>query len=158
MPTFDCYCAFCGGPLYNCITLGSTSAKALAWRKGKVDAEKRRRAGKTGNDVDTMEEDGEDDEKLDSWEEEHSYDPKLVSKDSTAWLMDCRCVGFNANAPGVSKYVMERNSITRCHLFQSADFDSGTSLLELGRMLTTYDTVRNACVFRLSAYNYKGRI
>jgi hypothetical protein len=124
MGSYDCYCAVCGGPLYHSVQFGSKSAKALARRKRRLEKAKRRRAGETdlpdsenetddfdvatskmemadGHDAGDGEE--EDDEDYDAWEQDHCYNPELVSESSTEWLDNCRCLGFNADAPGISK-------------------------------------------------------
>jgi hypothetical protein len=111
MGSFDCYCALCGGPLYHTLEFGLDSAKALARRKRRLEKAKRRRARETdlpdsedeteGATSDT-EEDGEEEE-YDAWEQHHCYNPELVSNGSTEWVGNCRCLGFNADAPGISK-------------------------------------------------------
>ena len=109
--SFDCYCALCRGPLYHSLEFGLDSAKALARRKRRLEKAKRRRARETdlpdsedeteGATSDT-EEDGEEEE-YDAWEQHHCYNPELVSNGSTEWVGNCRCLGFNADAPGISK-------------------------------------------------------
>jgi hypothetical protein len=110
MGSFDCYCSFCGGPLYNdAVQFGSTSIKALARRKRRLEKAKRRRAGETdlldseGETSDTEVDEEEEEEEYDAWEQDHCYNPELVSEDSTEWVGNCRCLGFNADAPGISK-------------------------------------------------------
>jgi hypothetical protein len=128
MGSFDCYCAICGGPLHHNLQFGSKSAKALVRRKKRVEKEKRRRDGETdlpnSDDDDeglkddsegaisstemvdreeSADGDGEDDEDFDPWEEDRSYNPELVSETSTEWVGECRCLGFNADAPGITK-------------------------------------------------------
>ncbi|KAF2175171.1 hypothetical protein K469DRAFT_743420 [Zopfia rhizophila CBS 207.26] len=122
MGSYDCYCAICGGPLYTVPGIGDKSEKALAKRRRLIEKAKRRRAGEevpksddeaeksdratsdaamadAENETQTQEEDGDEDD----WMEEHSYDPEVISEDELVWLEDCRCLGFNADAPGISK-------------------------------------------------------
>jgi hypothetical protein len=125
MGSYDCYCAVCGGPLYSYMRRGKTSPKYLAARRNRVARNKKKLAGEVLSDaedevVDTEMKDGdpsvcqcesscmcpaEEDESgsMDEWDEEHSYDPELISKQETKWLGEARAVGFNPNAEGISK-------------------------------------------------------
>jgi hypothetical protein len=49
--------------------------------------------------------DGEEEEEdiYDACEQDHCYNPELVSESSAEWVGNCRCLGFNADAPGISK-------------------------------------------------------
>jgi hypothetical protein len=128
MGSYDCYCAICGGPLYHSLQFGLKSAKALARRKRRLEKEKRRRAGEenlpdsenelessddANSDNDMVFPNGEDagdggeaddEEDYDTFEQDFSYNPELVDENSTEWVGNCRCLGFNADAPGVRKY------------------------------------------------------
>jgi hypothetical protein len=106
MGSFDCYCALCGGPLSHSLAIGFDSAKALARRKRRLERAKRRRAGET--DLSDSEDETEDSDMEWEGEEEeydvdHCYNPELVSESSTEWVGNCRCLGFNADAPGINK-------------------------------------------------------
>jgi hypothetical protein len=79
-------------------------------RKRRLEKAKRHHAGETdlpdsedeteGATSDT-EGDGEEEE-YDAWED-HCYNPELVSESSTEWVGNCRCLGFNSDAPGINK-------------------------------------------------------
>ena len=128
MGSFDCYCAFCAGPLTYINRIGSRSKRALARRRRHIALEKRRRASERIN-LDTDDEevnsddavdrdgfasydealtanaagDADHDSGFDSDYEESSYDPELVTEDPLKWTGICRCLGFNGNAHGNSK-------------------------------------------------------
>ena len=42
-------------------------------------------------------------DKMYEWNEEHSYDPLILNFDDLQWTARCRCLAFNAVAPGVTK-------------------------------------------------------
>ncbi|KAL6365163.1 hypothetical protein LRP88_01144 [Fusarium phalaenopsidis] len=82
MPDFDCYCAFCGVVLNDSPGIGSRDPEALNRRRESV------REGLLFSD------DGSPDY-LEHFDEDHRYDPGLVSQESLEWLADISCIGFN---------------------------------------------------------------
>ncbi|KAF2119682.1 hypothetical protein BDV96DRAFT_642695 [Lophiotrema nucula] len=120
MGSFDCYCAICAGPLGTDLIFGSRGQKPLAKRRQRINKRRRKLAGEDvessdeseGEDpekdmedadvkIDIEESDGE--EEFDEGQEEYSYDPELVAEAETAWTNMCRCIGFNSDAPGLTK-------------------------------------------------------
>lgn len=115
--TYDCYCALCAGALYPLSDrkFGKKTRKALAKRKKYVEKEKRRWTGETASDNedrDMIDQHGVDCQcegdcacdqqseagSMDSFDEQHKYNPELVDESSTAWLGEAQCVGFNPDA------------------------------------------------------------
>jgi hypothetical protein len=126
--------------LWDAAKLGSTSAKALARRKTRIDTKIRGHAGELGEDYRSEEE--EEIEGVDSFKERFSYDPRLVSKESTAWLSQCRSLGFNPNAPGISKYVRPNGGHRSCNVSQTAYKNPGTSSVGPGHIMIMYASHR----------------
>lgn len=190
MGSYDCYCAFCSGPLACYVTLGSRAKGALRHRKRHVKNKRRELAGEvieerkltggvpphkadgsdeqnegggaiqpeslppdangpsSGNEItegadshhtdsdtemnsepddaanehtsqnnesdadinlDHADWDGNEDES--DFDNEHSYDPNIITKKDIKWLLNCRSLGFNPNAEGISKaYITGRGS------------------------------------------------
>lgn len=88
MPDFDCYCAFCGVVLNDSPEIGSRDPEAVARREERLQL-------KLEGFLDS---DDESDYDYDRWEEDHQYDPDLVSRDSLGWLGEVSCIGLNADA------------------------------------------------------------
>ncbi|KAF1846217.1 uncharacterized protein K460DRAFT_386525 [Cucurbitaria berberidis CBS 394.84] len=42
-------------------------------------------------------------ERMHSYEEQTTYDPSILNPEDVKWIDRCRCLGFNADAPGVTK-------------------------------------------------------
>jgi len=116
MGSFDCYCAICAGPLGIGFDLGANTEKVRAWRRRYIDKQKRRRAGEEVPDSDDednpmidgeqsgAESEGEkEDEEFDEDEESYKYNPEVITEKDTAWLADCRCLGYNKTVKGASK-------------------------------------------------------
>lgn len=100
----DSYCAICSGPLYNDIRRGINNTMALKKRKKRLNGDKSPMPIDCICDGDVCQ--GclpNDSDGYDSFDEEHSYNPQLVDVSTTEWLDDARAVGFNPNAPGISK-------------------------------------------------------
>ncbi|KAJ5166065.1 hypothetical protein N7492_006361 [Penicillium capsulatum] len=94
MGSFDCYCAICGGSLTGA-KAGSTVPRALAQRRQRVES--KRQALLAGEepppDSDSEASGNESEEDFDVVEEEYSYDPELVSEESSEWLEVVRGLG-----------------------------------------------------------------
>lgn len=104
MGSWDCYCAICGGPFGSAQV--SRKPRTTRFRRRQKRWEKYNPEEEAhDNDADNEDEDeGEDDNgSLGSFEEEHSYDPDIVSKEDTQWTNVLHILGVNVNAPGVSK-------------------------------------------------------
>ncbi|KAL2192490.1 hypothetical protein P885DRAFT_82176 [Corynascus similis CBS 632.67] len=102
---FDVFCAVCGGPVRQLSTIGSTAPEALSRRRARVA---RRRETQEFNGFFAAGSESEDDSENSSegaqddedhveagsdrdWysdDEDHSYDPDLVSEESLRWLGD----------------------------------------------------------------------
>ncbi|UPL04262.1 hypothetical protein LCI18_015196 [Fusarium solani-melongenae] len=88
MPDFDCYCAFCGVILNSSLEIGSRDPEAVSRREERLQ---RKLEG-------LLDSDDESDYDYDRWEEDHRYDPELVSRESLGWLGELSCIGLNADA------------------------------------------------------------
>ncbi|KAJ4327639.1 hypothetical protein N0V84_001888 [Fusarium piperis] len=86
MPDFDCYCAICGVVLNDSPEIGSRDHAAVVRREERLH---RKLEGFLDSD---------DESSYDHWEEDHQYDPDLVSRESLGWLGQISCIGLNANA------------------------------------------------------------
>lgn len=114
MGSSECYCALCSGPLgTRFVSLGSTSRGHLNRRRRRVS--RHREAKETGQDFDLEASDSEhdsdhysDDEEIDYYFEDCSYDPQLVSEDRTEWLDEYRVLGLNFDGVGGAKFVLTR--------------------------------------------------
>lgn len=115
MGSWDVYCALCCGPLGNFVKLGSRNAKKLKHRRNRVAVKKRRHAGAQIPEIEAEDESTEEESEDSGGEvkerddEIYRYDPELLSEKDTAWLDNCRSLGFNENAQGWTKLVMRRN-------------------------------------------------
>ncbi|KAM5386963.1 hypothetical protein ACJZ2D_000256 [Fusarium nematophilum] len=98
MGEFDCYCAICCAALHTRAEIGSSRPRALNRRRALVQRKR------DGIDSDAeMDDDGMSEHESDDWyedEEDHSYDPDLVSPESLEWLDEVSCIGFNPCATG----------------------------------------------------------
>lgn len=111
MGSWDCYCAICGGPFGGAQI--SRKPRTLRFRRrfpqGPGGPERDEHEGQDGGEAekedDEEDEDDEDDdnESLDSYDEEHNYDPDIISKSDTEWSDKLHILGYNLEAPGVSK-------------------------------------------------------
>jgi hypothetical protein len=100
MGSWDCYCAICGG------TFGGGQVAAKPRSAGFL----RRRRAENAEHNETEDEDGaseaDDDDlpgSVDSWEEDHSYDPDIITEADIEWTNTLHILGFNAAAVGLTK-------------------------------------------------------
>ena len=89
MPDFDCHCAFCGVVLNDSPQIGSRDSEAVNRREERLERKLERLVDYS---------DAESSIDYDHWEEDHRYDPELVSRESLGWLGELSCIGLNADA------------------------------------------------------------
>lgn len=128
MGSWDCYCSICGGPL-KAQSVRSTSRVVIRksalhdgadgegvdedgdeereGEDGEPPHESARESEDHGDDgvSDAGSMDGDDEEREDEDEDDDGYNPRIVQSTDLYWTGDCRFLGFNAEASGVSKYV-----------------------------------------------------
>ncbi|KAL1615432.1 hypothetical protein SLS56_011822, partial [Neofusicoccum ribis] len=105
MGSWDCYCAICGST----ISGATISEKPRTARFHKRRAEERREAAAAaaGQDAPVNEEsdeDSDDNESLDSYDEEYSYDPAILSDEDIEWTSSLHILGFNPDANNITNY------------------------------------------------------
>jgi hypothetical protein len=112
MGSWECYCAICGGPLGLVPEFGSNNPKALAARRQRIAKRRRRLAGEQG--VHENDAEGRDEAKsllqsdnIRPHHEQSSYNPEVIVEKDTEWLENCRFLGYNPDAEGSSKYVVD---------------------------------------------------
>lgn len=111
MSNWECYCAICGGPFYEVqITKKSKSARARRRQQQKRDSQL---AEKGKGDDSAYNNNDEYDENNDEVEGEDGYDAEIINEEETQWVQTLHIIGFDKNAPGVSKYATQSNSILR---------------------------------------------
>jgi hypothetical protein len=107
MGSWDCYCAICGGPHTGVEISPKPRSARFKRRLGKkaennspeIDSdnetydeyEARRATGEVSEDEEEI---GE----VESEDEEHSYDPEIVTQESVAWVGTLHVLGFNASS------------------------------------------------------------
>ncbi|WEW58298.1 hypothetical protein PRK78_003766 [Emydomyces testavorans] len=130
MGFFDCFCAICGASLNGC-NIGSRSQKALQYRRRRIVKKRLTLEAGIVFPSDSDEENGGNDKKeaFDRCEEQMSYDPELVSRESTAWLDRVFCLGSNPDAAGVNKAWISGRG-------EYADQESGGLYVSMGTVLT----------------------
>ena len=105
MGSWDCYCAICGGPFGGAQV--SRKPRTLRFRRrfpqGPGGPERNEHEDQDGDEAEKEENEDDDDESLESYDEEHNYDPDIISESDTEWSEKLHILGFNAEAPGVSK-------------------------------------------------------
>jgi hypothetical protein len=131
MGSWDCYCSICGGPLKaQSVRKQDDDVDKASQHDGAdgQDVDEEDDEGQEGEDSelprqstgvsedddddgvsDSGSADGDDEEEDDDDEEDDEdddgYDPRIVQSKDVEWTGDCRILGFNAEASGVSKYV-----------------------------------------------------
>ena len=129
MGSWDYYCALCGSTFFvsNIISRKPRTAhfnrkrrESKARKAAKVAREQEKKAHEgagihyydvihdpdpLSSDSETYERSDEEDDSdsLDSYTEEHSYDPEIITEDAATWATILQCIGFNPDAPGLSK-------------------------------------------------------
>ncbi|KAJ5622258.1 hypothetical protein N7528_005490 [Penicillium herquei] len=111
---YEVFCVFCGGPFSG----GHVSSKPRTERfkrahelsSAKFWIKHLRRAGEPVPDslrqtVKELEAYGDEEpiEGTEEWKEDHSYDPKVLSKRQAAWARSVRCSGLNPYAKSITK-------------------------------------------------------
>lgn len=103
MGSFTIYCAGCAGP-FTRPSLGAKSQKALARRERRVrkildpgnpdeeDDEEEDEEGDKGSEGEEKEEADDDDSEID---EDHSYNPEILTEGDLNWLEYVVCLGFD---------------------------------------------------------------
>lgn len=101
MGSWDCYCAICGGPFGGGQVAEKPRSARFLRRQRNQDAEH----NETEDGEGASDEDGDDDVpgSIDSWQEDHSYDPDIISEGDIEWTDTLHILGFNAEASGLSK-------------------------------------------------------
>lgn len=66
-------------------------------------AERNEGLGSAKSSADKQSEDDGDAKSLGSYDEEHSYDPEIISESETEWARTLHVLGFNSEAPGIGK-------------------------------------------------------
>jgi hypothetical protein len=100
MGGFDCFCAFCGGSIVFC-RIGSGSETSQRLRR--VFVQRKRQEIQTGEYAGSEEEFDEDVDEDDYEDSQNTYDPKLVSDESLAWVTTIHALGCNPDALGNSR-------------------------------------------------------
>jgi hypothetical protein len=104
MGSWDCYCAICGGPFGGAQVSRKPRTPRFRRRFPKLDhAEGNRDEHQGDHEAEEEETEDDDNESLESFDEEHNYDPEIISESDTEWSNTLHILGFNAEAPGVSK-------------------------------------------------------
>ncbi|KAJ3531938.1 hypothetical protein NM208_g8655 [Fusarium decemcellulare] len=116
MGGWDCYCAICGGPFH--VGDGISRKPRTARFRRRLE---RRLNGDTEQDTSEDDYDPEEEmptptydqqqnddsseyeESLATSEEEHSYDPDILSQDDIEWARTLHVLGFNPAAPSITK-------------------------------------------------------
>ncbi|KAF4460227.1 F-box domain [Fusarium albosuccineum] len=116
MGGWDCYCAICGGPFH--VGDGISRKPRTARFRRRLE---RRLNGDTEQDTSEDDYDPEEEmptptsdqqrnddssqyeESLATSEEEHSYDPDILSQDGIEWTRTLHVLGFNPAAPSITK-------------------------------------------------------
>lgn len=107
MGSWHCYCAICGGPFGGFDV--SRKPRTARFRSALAKKTAKRREGGSTEDESVSGgsegEQGDDTESLDSWDEERSYDPEVISAADAGWTETLHVLGFNHEATGTSKQV-----------------------------------------------------
>lgn len=132
MGSWDYYCALCGSTFFSShiISRKPRTARFNRRRRRSEEREARREAKEARaqekrhyseacvhyideiNDPDPLPSDSEthehndredDTDSLDSYDENHSYDPEVIKQEDIAWVTFLQCIGFNPQASGLSK-------------------------------------------------------
>lgn len=107
MGSWDCYCAICGGPFGGADVSRKPRTARFRRKMAKTIAKCQERGVPDDEDVSSAseDEDGEEDdnESLDKWDEDHTYDPEVITEEEATWTRTLHVLGFNPGATGVSK-------------------------------------------------------
>lgn len=96
----DIYCAICGGPFRN-VEIFQKAKSARARRKQNRDSGLVENAKENTNTSHNYHDD--DDRKSNGMEIEFGYDAEIINEEETKWVETLHILGFNKNAPGISK-------------------------------------------------------
>lgn len=118
MGSWSCYCAICGGP-FGASSYISRKPRTARFHQRQLKAATKRRERHLEPDADVSSESEPDDddeqsetgddqsesdeESLDAWDEDRSYDPDIISAAETEWTEKVHILGFNPRASGVEK-------------------------------------------------------
>lgn len=106
MGSWDCYCAICGSTISGAII--SEKPRTARFHKRRAEERREAAAAAAGQDAPVYEEsdeDSDDNESLDSYDEEYSYDPAILSDEDIEWTSSLHILGFNPDANNVTKCV-----------------------------------------------------
>ncbi|GME25856.1 F-box domain [Neofusicoccum parvum] len=104
MGSWDCYCAICGSTISGAII--SEKPRTARFHKRRAEERREAAAAAAGQDAPVYEEsdeDSDDNESLDSYDEEYSYDPAILSDEDIEWTSSLHILGFNPDANNVTK-------------------------------------------------------
>ncbi|KAK2755681.1 hypothetical protein FQN54_005830 [Arachnomyces sp. PD_36] len=96
MGGYDCFCAFCGGPIVYC-EIGPDDEETQQLRERFI--QRKRQEIETG----VSPESDDDDEFSDDEDAQKTYDPDLVTEESLDWTGTVYALGYNFAAPGIQK-------------------------------------------------------
>ncbi|KAH8816602.1 hypothetical protein F5884DRAFT_896366 [Xylogone sp. PMI_703] len=86
----DCYCAICGGPFCKSSVAQKPRSRRFRQRHGLDKQAKNRDGQKQGdfgtNDNDDDDDSSDDERSLNSEEEDHTFDPEVISPSTSAWM------------------------------------------------------------------------
>jgi len=103
MGSWDCYCAICGGTFGGGqVAAQPRTARFLRHHRNQDTDHNETEAEEEANEEEEDDADGVPGS-VDSWEEDHSYDPEIISEEDIEWTNTLHILGFNADAQGLTK-------------------------------------------------------
>ena len=112
MGDWDYYCALCGSTFSNIhISRKPRTARFLRARRlseatrpiKELEEKGEPIPGELQKTVQENQKREDDADSLDSYDEENSYDPEIITKEEAAWIEELQCLGFNANSTTLNK-------------------------------------------------------
>lgn len=108
MSSWDCYCAICGGSFGGADV--SRKPRTARFRKKSAKTIAQRDNSSLPDDSfrstaleDVEKEEDDDNESLNEYTENHTYDPEVISEEEMRWIRTLHVLGFNPGAKGMSK-------------------------------------------------------